>query len=202
MTATERVGFAALLEHVRVRRFKGNRKAAYTAAGVNAATWARAEGGESIKEHSIAKIVANLFPNTGGDWTKLRGPDGAWVLDYWDSNGIVQQYPGDTMENDLARTIAEEAGTPAILSWPNATVEAFQVRRRLTAIEETLADIAERLEVPGPRERRAKLPRLSDFISIESPEPVDKTGTLRSVAADEDYDVDPVDEGIETDRST
>lgn len=71
----QRLALGAALIDVRTLRFKGSRKAAYTAAGVNPATWTRVESGEPIKEASLAKIVANLFPSTRGDWRALFDGD-------------------------------------------------------------------------------------------------------------------------------
>lgn len=80
----QRLALGAALIDVRTLRFKGSRKAAYTAAGVNPATWTRVESGEPIKEASLAKIVANLFPSTRGDWRAL-----------FDGDAVV--LPGDDM---------------------------------------------------------------------------------------------------------
>lgn len=71
----ERRLLADRLRGVRMRQFKGNKKAAYTAAGVNSATWERAETAKSIKEHKRVQIVAALWPETGGDWTRIPAPD-------------------------------------------------------------------------------------------------------------------------------
>lgn len=71
MNETERAQLAVHLRAARTVRFKGNKKAAYTAAGVNAATWDRAEKGESIKEHTQIAIVSALWPTSGGDWTRI-----------------------------------------------------------------------------------------------------------------------------------
>lgn len=76
----ERLKLAERLVAERNDRFKGSKKAAYTAAGVNSATWDRAEAGQSIKEHSRVAIVRALWPESGGDWTKIPEPD----LTTWD----------------------------------------------------------------------------------------------------------------------
>lgn len=76
----ERQKLAERLVAERNDRFKGSKKAAYTAAGVNSATWDRAEAGQSIKEHSRVAIVRALWPESGGDWTKIPEPD----LTTWD----------------------------------------------------------------------------------------------------------------------
>lgn len=74
MDEDQRLFFGAALTALRTSRFGGSRKAAYTAAGVNSATWRRAEQGQTLKEHTLATIVGNLFPGTGGDWTRLLHP--------------------------------------------------------------------------------------------------------------------------------
>lgn len=106
MTDRERQLFAMALENVRTSRFEGSRKAAYTAAGVNAATWARAEGGQSIKDHTLAKITAKLFPRTGGDWRQLLTEDGGLLLTYWDINGI---HPDDAGPIERALGIVRDS---------------------------------------------------------------------------------------------
>lgn len=68
----QRSGLARLLVDVRNRWYDGSRKAAYTAVGVNAATWTRAEQGLPIKERSLVAILKELFPDTVGDWTRLN----------------------------------------------------------------------------------------------------------------------------------
>lgn len=71
----ERRLLAKRLHDVRMRRFKGNKKAAYTAAGVNSATWERAESGQTVREHTRVQIVSALWPETGGDWTQIPADD-------------------------------------------------------------------------------------------------------------------------------
>lgn len=56
--------------------YRGNRRAAYTAAMVNSATWTNAENGEPMKERSVVAIVGLLWPETGGDWTLIEPPLG------------------------------------------------------------------------------------------------------------------------------
>lgn len=76
MNEEQRGDFASRIKAVRLRRFGGSRKAAYTAAGVNSGTWTRAESGLSIAERSVVSIVQALWPESGGDWEALIPPLG------------------------------------------------------------------------------------------------------------------------------
>lgn len=49
-------------------RFKGSKKAAYTAAGVNSATWERAITKQRVRPDRLVQIVTSLWPESGGDW--------------------------------------------------------------------------------------------------------------------------------------
>lgn len=73
MTQEDRERLAARLLREQDARFLGVAKDAYTTAGVNSATWKRATGAESIKRHKQIQIVVKLWPETGGDWTKIPG---------------------------------------------------------------------------------------------------------------------------------
>lgn len=74
MTSSERADLAERLAKMRVERFKGSRKAAYTAAGINSATWARLESGETVKEATVVAVLQAFWPETGGDWRKIVPP--------------------------------------------------------------------------------------------------------------------------------
>lgn len=76
LNESQRSDLAARIERERVVRFKGNRRAAYNAAGVNAATWTKAENGEPLAERSLVAIVSTLWPETGGDWRLMDPPLG------------------------------------------------------------------------------------------------------------------------------
>lgn len=71
MNETERANFAKWLEGLQRAKFDNNAKAAYTAAGVNSGTWARALGGQPLRPQSISKIVNRFRPDAEGDWTRL-----------------------------------------------------------------------------------------------------------------------------------
>jgi hypothetical protein len=55
-----------LISRERKRQF-GTKSSAYKAAGVNAATWDRAEAGDSVREDRLAAIVRLLWPASDGD---------------------------------------------------------------------------------------------------------------------------------------
>ncbi|KAB2809224.1 hypothetical protein F9L07_19480 [Pimelobacter simplex] len=56
-------------------RFKGNKKAAYTAAGVNPATWERAITRLRVRPDKVVQIVTALWPDSEGDWQQVPQPD-------------------------------------------------------------------------------------------------------------------------------
>lgn len=74
MTQAQRDELATRVKNLRIKRFGGSRKRAYVEAGVNAATWNKAENAESIAERSMVAIVGLLWPETGGDWQQLDPP--------------------------------------------------------------------------------------------------------------------------------
>lgn len=71
MSKEDREALAGRLVRVMDERFGGVAIRAYTAAGVNSATWTRATSGETIKPHTQRQIVKNLWPETLGDWTQI-----------------------------------------------------------------------------------------------------------------------------------
>lgn len=79
MTRGERAALARRIAAARIERFKGSRKAAYTAAGINSATWTRLEKGETVKEQTVVAALQTLWPETGGDWRKMDPPLAASV---------------------------------------------------------------------------------------------------------------------------
>lgn len=76
MTEEDRERLAARLRMEQQVRFFGIAKDAYTAAGVNSATWARAVAGQTITPRKQIQIVVKLWPETQGDWTKIPDLDG------------------------------------------------------------------------------------------------------------------------------
>jgi hypothetical protein len=75
MTQEDREAFAARLNRAVRERFGGVAKSAYTAAGVNSATWSNAVNARPIKPHKQIEIVRNLWPETRGDWTQIPDVD-------------------------------------------------------------------------------------------------------------------------------
>jgi transcriptional regulator with XRE-family HTH domain len=73
MTQEDRERLAARLIREERVRFSGVAKDAYTAAGVNPATWKRVTEAQTIKPHKLIQIVARLWPETTGDWTQIPG---------------------------------------------------------------------------------------------------------------------------------
>jgi hypothetical protein len=148
MNETERAELAALLREVRTSRFRGSKKAAYNAAGVNAATWDRAERGESIKEHTQVAIVSALWPETGGDWTKIGvdTDDGVGLTTWedlknprYDARHMAKRLDELASENaDLKRRLAaaEERIEELYPSDPRTPEEAAEDSRTFAAMAE------------------------------------------------------------------
>lgn len=68
LSDAERAIIAARLQEELRTRFKGNKKAAYTEAGVNPLTWDRALRGDKVRRDRLVQIVTNLWPESRGDW--------------------------------------------------------------------------------------------------------------------------------------
>jgi hypothetical protein len=106
MDEAERQEFAALLRRTEHARFGGIRKKAYEAARVNPATWDRAVKGLSIKPHSLRAIIANLWPESDGDWRHVSAVGGGTQ----DAGQYVESSTGRLVESgvtneDLLREI-------------------------------------------------------------------------------------------------
>lgn len=74
ITNADRVALANAIRKQRERLY-GTKRAAYNAAGVNAATWDKAENAESIRGDRLTSIVKALWPETRGDWTRVVSGD-------------------------------------------------------------------------------------------------------------------------------
>lgn len=133
MTETERENFATWLRYLQRRHYGGSAKAAYTAAGVNSGTWSRAVNAESIKPHTVVKIVNAFRPDADGDWTRL-GFDQSVGADDQDRPDYVSG-PGDKVEGG--------ASEDSVL---NAIAE---MRQDMQAMEQRLSERLDRLEGPG-----------------------------------------------------
>lgn len=171
MSPLERQMFAEILKTVRNGRFKGNRKAAYTEAGVNSATWARAEAGDTIKEHSLTKIVANLFPRTGGDWTKLRSDRGGMMLDYWDTNGLVPPHENANPVVDMMQGLYTDLVEEGVEDWDTLRKVLAVINARLAGIEKTVArlesDVKPLRKQPSTSQRHLEVAAHEEEHSIE-----------------------------------
>lgn len=71
LTDEEREVVAERLLAEQRERFDGVRKAAYTAAGVNPATWARATSGARVRPDRLVLIVKSLWPESHGNWSQV-----------------------------------------------------------------------------------------------------------------------------------
>lgn len=67
----QRALLANRLRHVERVRFHGSKLAAYTAAGINSATWARLTKGESVKPQTVTKVCLALWPESQGDVARV-----------------------------------------------------------------------------------------------------------------------------------
>lgn len=72
MTSDERTDLGTRIREQRERVF-GTKSAAYTEAGVNSATWDKAEAGGSVRGDLLRRIVRTLWPESNGDWTRVVG---------------------------------------------------------------------------------------------------------------------------------
>lgn len=79
LTPEQKRALATRLKQELLARFDGVTKRAYAAAEVNPETWKNAVEGQSMKPHSIIKIVKNLWPETGGDVSLIPPFEGASV---------------------------------------------------------------------------------------------------------------------------
>lgn len=73
MTADDRRRLGRRLLKEQNSRFKGNAKAAYTAADVTQATWKNATQMRPMTEGKLRQIVANLWPAVEGDIDRIPG---------------------------------------------------------------------------------------------------------------------------------
>lgn len=67
MTDADQEELGRLIERERKRQFN-TKKAAYNAAGVNEATWSRAEDGQGVRPDRLRLIVRLLWPESEGEW--------------------------------------------------------------------------------------------------------------------------------------
>lgn len=118
MNDEQRKDLAVRIESKRLSDYGGNRRRAYNAAGVNSATWSKAEEGQPIAERSYVAIVRTLWPETQGDWRRMDPPLGegadGWRA-YVDSLNLSPETHAHvvaTIEADMAKQ-AEARGRDA-----------------------------------------------------------------------------------------
>lgn len=110
MNQAQRDDLADRVAEARLSRYRGNRKAAYTDAGVNSATWARVEDGLAVKERSCVAIIATLWPETNGDWRRLDPPLG---LEGDLATEVQNSDLSAAAKEAILRTLAEERSRAA-----------------------------------------------------------------------------------------
>jgi hypothetical protein len=100
----------------------GTKSAAYKEASVNAATWDRAEAGETVREDRLQAVVRLLWPATGGDPERAL----AYATNQWAN-----------WEDRTTPMAFDETESDRITSW---AAEHFE------RINHTLADMADTIE--------------------------------------------------------
>jgi hypothetical protein len=120
-TIRQREDLAARVEAIRRSRYRGSRKAAYTAAEVNSATWTKIESADpTLSPNSLVAILLTLWPESGGDWRKLDPPlsdtsslDGDEWLDFVKGLNLPAEDEAHiiaTIEEAKRRTTETDAG--------------------------------------------------------------------------------------------
>ena len=130
MTDEQRATLGGLVEATRRSRH-GSKLAAYTKAGVNAATWDRIEAGQPVREDRLVAAINLLWPEAGGNWVNVLHPPSAFGrgrrtvpavdnFETWVENELgrlsdrvdllEQQLQGREVGHDAAAT--SEAGEP------------------------------------------------------------------------------------------
>lgn len=125
MDELERKALGEKVKRVRNARYAGSKKAAYTAAGVNAATWDRVEQGLSVKERSLVAIVTALWPETEGDWTRIDL--------FWPRTKAIAAEEAKSPDIDWAQAVKGQPATQGDLD---------DLRTRLGALEEQMSHLA------------------------------------------------------------
>lgn len=83
MNESDRKAFAARLAEELLGEYGNNKKAAYTKAQVNAATFQRALDGLPLRSDRLAGVVRNLWPESDGDWRKIPERGVPAVKEVW-----------------------------------------------------------------------------------------------------------------------
>lgn len=134
----------------------GTKSAAYKEASVNAATWDRAEAGESVREDRLQAIVRLLWPSTGGDAEKaLARASNEWAD--WE---------------DQSTPLADgETSIDRIASWASEHFE---------RINYTLAEMADAIEVLSKKVGADHGPQAPPQKTLEDEVPPEEEGTIVS----------------------
>lgn len=145
LTDAHRQSLADVFRVMRRGRFLDNKKDAYTAAGVNSATWERLERGLPVKPQTLSKVLARLIPETGGDWTRLHWEDvelpalsaDAIVTPTLQDAHLYVEAPGERVESgvsneDLLREIVR------------SRAESDQIRAAVDALSKRVEKLEER----------------------------------------------------------
>lgn len=77
MTDEQRTILGGMVEAARRSRY-GSKSAAYTRAGVNAATWDRIESGQPVREDRPVAAINLLWPEADGNWVNVLHPPSAF----------------------------------------------------------------------------------------------------------------------------
>lgn len=70
-------------------RFDGAKKAAYTAAGINAATWTRVTSGQRVRPNTLVQMVKRLWPESQGRWERVPDEDAPKTLSRGDLESVI-----------------------------------------------------------------------------------------------------------------
>lgn len=147
----------------------GTKSAAYKEASVNAATWDKAEAGESVREDRLTAIVRLLWPSTGGDpaqalalstnqWADWADSDSplvhgetdsdrlsAWISDHFERINHTLAEMADTIEA-LSRKVDGEHGTttsPQKTELDRLREQRGAAAQEMSAADDTLAPAAD-----------------------------------------------------------
>lgn len=125
LSKEDRVTLGKMAERRRRQRY-GTKRAAYSAAGLNAATWDRLEAGEVVREDRLLSAVEALWPEADRDPQKVLSPS---------------EFTGTTWS-------VKEGSASAILADLNV------VMRQVHLLTERVDELEDRLSDHGPSLRR------------------------------------------------
>lgn len=155
----DRKQLGKLIEAQRKTQY-GTKSAAYKEASVNAATWDRAEEGQTVREDKLIAIVRLLWPSTGGDAEKaLAKASNEWSA--WEDRDTPMGF-GET-DNDritswaaehferINHTLAEMADTIEALSRKVDSTDGTQTSPQKNELEERRANRRPEVSDDGDR---------------------------------------------------